>query len=92
MSGIPEAIVRSWVGHVDDEVIRTYTSDEESQRAMARLAEARSVPEPQAKEGENVPSSEESKISTVSAQQREAKIAASRKLKAVAGLERRLPA
>jgi site-specific recombinase XerD len=37
--GTPEAIVRQWVGHVDDEVIKLYThiADESSQAAMQRL-------------------------------------------------------
>lgn len=40
--GIPEAIVRQWVGHVDDEVIKLYThiADESSQAAMQRLGGA----------------------------------------------------
>jgi site-specific recombinase XerD len=40
--GIPEAIVRQWVGHVDPEVIKLYThiADQASQAAMRRLAEA----------------------------------------------------
>jgi hypothetical protein len=43
-SGIPEAIVRQWVGHVDREVTKLYThiADEASQAAMQRLAEANS--------------------------------------------------
>jgi site-specific recombinase XerD len=38
--GIPEAIVRQWVGHVDAEVIQWYThiADASSQEAMQRLA------------------------------------------------------
>jgi integrase len=41
-SGIPEAIVRSWVGHVDSEIIRHYTHvlDETSRAAMERLVRA----------------------------------------------------
>jgi site-specific recombinase XerD len=40
--GIPEAIVRQWVGHVDAEVIKLYThiADASSQAAMQRLAGA----------------------------------------------------
>ncbi len=40
ISGVPEAIVREWVGHVDPEVIRQYThiADEVSQTAMGKLA------------------------------------------------------
>ena len=38
-AGVPEAVVRSWVGHVDDEVMKHYThiADKTSQREMARL-------------------------------------------------------
>jgi integrase len=38
-SGIPEAVVRTWVGHVDADVIRLYThiADADSQAAMRRL-------------------------------------------------------
>ncbi len=38
-AGIPEAVVRSWVGHVDDDVMKLYThiADKTSQREMARL-------------------------------------------------------
>jgi integrase len=41
--GIPEAIVRGWVGHVDREVLQLYThiADADSQHAMQRLAESR---------------------------------------------------
>jgi integrase len=44
MSGIPEAFVRQWVGHVDRDVMKLYThiADEASQAAMQRLAEANS--------------------------------------------------
>jgi integrase len=40
--GIAEAVVRRWVGHVDDEIIRRYThiADEVSKAAMSRLAAA----------------------------------------------------
>lgn len=40
--GIPEAIVRQWVGHVDQEIIKHYThiADAASQAAMQRLAQA----------------------------------------------------
>ncbi|HVX62266.1 MAG TPA: site-specific integrase, partial [Pirellulales bacterium] len=40
--GIPEAIVRKWVGHVDAEILKHYThiADAASQAAMQRLAEA----------------------------------------------------
>ena len=40
--GIPEAVVRSWVGHVDRDVMKLYThiADQASQAAMQRLAEA----------------------------------------------------
>jgi site-specific recombinase XerD len=41
-AGVPEAVVRSWVGHVDPQVIRQYTHvhDETSLAAMERLAAA----------------------------------------------------
>jgi len=40
--GIPEATVRSWVGHVDAEIIRRYThiASQESHSAMQRLEES----------------------------------------------------
>lgn len=40
--GTPEAVVRSWVGHVDPEIMKLYThiADKDSQAAMLRLAEA----------------------------------------------------
>jgi len=52
--GIPEAIVRQWVGHVDREVLKLYTHilDEASQTAMQRLAEANN-PKP-ARKGKEV--------------------------------------
>jgi integrase len=39
-SGIPEAVVRSWVGHVDAEILKLYThiSSTASKEAMQRLA------------------------------------------------------
>lgn len=42
MKGIPVAVVREWVGHVDLEIIRLYTHvhDNASQAAMQRLVEA----------------------------------------------------
>ena len=38
--GIPEAVVRDWVGHVDDRIIRLYThiADKTSKAAMKKLA------------------------------------------------------
>jgi integrase len=41
-SGIPESVVRAWVGHVDADVIRLYThiADAASQAAMRRLTTA----------------------------------------------------
>jgi len=44
IQGIPEAIVRQWVGHVDRDVMRLYThiADEASQAAMQRLSDANS--------------------------------------------------
>ena len=40
--GIPEAVLRSWVGHIDPEVTKIYThiADTASQAAMQRLADA----------------------------------------------------
>lgn len=45
--GIPESIVRQWVGHVDRDVIRLYThvGDEVSLEAMRRLVEQPTVSE-----------------------------------------------
>jgi integrase len=42
LKGVPVAVVRAWVGHVDDEIIRHYTHihDGASQAAMQRLARA----------------------------------------------------
>ncbi len=39
VEGIPEAIIRSWVGHVDHKTLQHYThiADQESQAAMMRL-------------------------------------------------------
>jgi integrase len=44
--GIPDAIVRQWVGHVDQEILRHYThiADAASRAAMQRLNEAQSSP------------------------------------------------
>jgi integrase len=44
--GIPEAILRKWVGHVDPEIMKHYThiADAASQAAMQRLAGARNQP------------------------------------------------
>jgi integrase len=41
--GIPEATVRSWVGHVDDEILRRYThvADRVSQQHMRELTQSR---------------------------------------------------
>jgi integrase len=38
-AGVPQAVVRQWVGHVDDRIIRTYThiADSVSQEQMQRL-------------------------------------------------------
>jgi len=46
--GIPEAIVREWVGHVDPEVTRIYThvASEISRAAMAQLSESRDPSNP----------------------------------------------
>jgi len=40
--GTPEAVVREWVGHVDDRIIRRYThiADEASQAAMQAVADS----------------------------------------------------
>lgn len=42
LAGTPEAVVRSWVGHVDREVLKLYThiANADSQSAMKRLTEA----------------------------------------------------
>jgi hypothetical protein len=50
--GVPEAIVRQWVGHVDPEVIKLYThiADQASQAAMRRLAGAGPQDSPPARE------------------------------------------
>lgn len=44
-SGVPEAVLRVWVGHVDHDVMKLYThiANTDSQSAMQRLAEARKV-------------------------------------------------
>ena len=44
LNGMPEAMVRKWVGHVDAKIIKIYThmNDEASRAAMQRLAEANS--------------------------------------------------
>lgn len=41
-AGTPEAVVRSWVGHVDQEIMKLYThiADKDSQEKMQRLEEA----------------------------------------------------
>lgn len=46
--GTPEAIVRQWVGHVDQEIMRHYThiADAASQAAMQRLGNAKTKPLP----------------------------------------------
>jgi integrase len=46
--GIPEAIVRQWVGHVDPEVMKLYThiADESSRAAMAKLFNDQGDPGP----------------------------------------------
>ncbi len=40
MNRVPEAVVRSWVGHVDPEILRHYTHvfDDRSQSEMSRIA------------------------------------------------------
>ncbi len=44
-SGIPESVVRAWVGHVDADVIRLYThiADAASQDSMRRLTSTQSI-------------------------------------------------
>ena len=41
IAGVPEAVVRTWVGHVDQEIMRRYThiADAASQAAIRRLSE-----------------------------------------------------
>lgn len=41
INGVPEAVIRQWVGHVDPRVLQLYThiADAQSQQAMARLGE-----------------------------------------------------
>lgn len=41
----PVAVVREWVGHVDEQILKLYTHvhDEASQAAMQRLAEANNI-------------------------------------------------
>jgi len=53
MQGIPEAIVRQWVGHVDPEILKFYTHilDESSQAAMQRLADRNKPTVPPASAG-----------------------------------------
>jgi hypothetical protein len=57
--GIPEAIVRQWVGHVDAEVLKLYThiADAASQAAMQRLEGANQNPQQQGgpKDGQQKP-------------------------------------
>jgi integrase len=54
--GIPEAVVRAWVGHVDRDVIRQYThvADSISQQQMQRLSDLH-VPSGDGRTGENGP-------------------------------------
>jgi site-specific recombinase XerD len=54
MRGVPEAIVRDWVGHVDAQTIRWYThiSDKESHAQMERLFAADQAPQSQKTEAE----------------------------------------
>ncbi|MEX0702933.1 MAG: site-specific integrase [Planctomycetales bacterium] len=42
LAGIPEAVVREWVGHVDRDILKLYThvANRDSQSAMRRLAQA----------------------------------------------------
>ena len=52
MAGVPEAVVRSWVGHVDRDILQLYThiADADSQSAIQRLAEAHNSLNSQVKE------------------------------------------
>src|SRR5262249_35433719 len=79
----PEAIVRKWVGHVDDEVIKWYThiADESSQAAMQRLAEANKKGLQQGGEKPHGPES---------AQPPEGREGPRRKMKAIRGLRESL--
>ena len=45
MTGIPEAVVRFWVGHVDRDIlkIQTHIANADSQSGMKRLAEVNQV-------------------------------------------------
>ena len=55
--GTPEAIVRQWVGHVDQEILRHYThiADTASQAAMQRLSAANQRPLQQQQETKDGP-------------------------------------
>jgi integrase len=53
LQGTPVSVVREWVGHVDEEVIRLYTHvhNDASQAAMQRLAEANNRLQPPEEHG-----------------------------------------
>ena len=46
-AGVPDALVRSWVGHVDEDVMKHYMhiADKTSQSEMARLGATAAEPE-----------------------------------------------
>ena len=56
-AGVPEAVVRQWVGHVDQDILKRYIhiADAESQAAMRRLSEPRdsSVNHPERDDDDN---------------------------------------
>src|SRR6516225_9583101 len=49
LRGTAPAIVRAWVGHVDEQIIKLYTHvhDHASQAAMQRLSDANAKPDPE---------------------------------------------
>ena len=59
--GVPEAVVRSWVGHVDEEILKLYThvADQQSQEAMARLNKANEAQKAKEAKGDNDEESEQ---------------------------------
>lgn len=63
MAGVPEAVVRSWVGHVDRDILKLYThiAAADSQSAMQRLAEAQNPRYCKEKEQLNVSEKKNSK-------------------------------
>ena len=63
MAGVPEAVVRAWVGHVDRDIMKLYThiAAADSQSAMQRLAEAQNPLNSKEQEQHNVPKKKETK-------------------------------